>query len=100
MPIMIPIDVQAMPAVPTIDMNEFCSRVSVFATSLYDDMVQHAARSIRGHRTMKSDDELEQELSKLPAYVASISDMDTITKEDYHRYAQSHHTMKGIAKWL
>lgn len=101
MPIMIPINIQDVPAIPVFDMSEYMTRVSQYATELWDTMTREERAKFTRRRKMVTDEELEASLADRPDY-ASVQhdDMSQLTKEDYSRYAAKHHVIKGAEKWL
>ena len=99
MAVLIPIDVQDMPIVPTIDMEKFRSIVSSYATSLYYKMAKNSNTHRKSRNAMISDDQLSQILSSFPEQTHN-KDLDTLTKEDYNNFIRTHHSIKGIEKWL
>jgi len=100
MPIMIPINIQDIPTIPVFNMDEFMSRVSRYASELWDTMTQEEHAKFSRRKSL-SDDELTIALAGCPSYDAvTHDDMSQLTKDDYHRFALQHNTMKGIEKWL
>jgi len=101
MPIMIPVNVQDIPAIPVFDMDKYMSRVSKYATELWNTMTQEEQARFSRRKVLVSDEELAIELIDRPSYDStSHDDMSHLTKEDYHRFAHRSGTMKGIEKWL
>jgi len=100
MPIMIPVNVQDVPAIPVFNMDEYVSLVSKYATELWNNMVRDENAKF-SRRSNMSDKDLEEALANRPSYGSvSHDDMSQLTKNDYSRFARQHNAMKGIAKWM